>query len=332
MRSKLYTLALGLLYGIVAGLIPESALAQEAGATTTLIMLGTQGGPRHTRARSQPANAIIVNGQPYLIDAGNGVGRQLVLAGISPFRIHQIFITHHHDDHNADLGTLMGLVWSIGVPRPITVFGPVGTGAFIAGFEQMFAVNERIRRADFPGFYKIAPHDFFLYAEIGAASKPKLVYKDQNVQVDAVENCHFHGSKPGGAAYGETASYAYRFRTADKTIVISGDTGPCEALVEFARGADILVHEVINVDLLVAAMRASGQMSPDAIRDQMRHMEEDHTSPEGVGKLAARAGVRMVVLTHLIPGDESDPSTAYSDGVSRHFTGKVVVASDLARY
>lgn len=332
MRAKLIPLTLSLLYATVMATVPVAAAAQEAGSKTSLVILGTQGGPRHTRTRSQPANAIIVNGQPYLIDAGNGVGRQLVLAGISPFRIRQIFVTHHHDDHNADLGTLMGLVWSIGVPRPITVYGPVGTGAYIAGFEQMFAVNERIRRADLPGGYKIPPHDFFLYREIGAAVEPKLVYKDENVEVEAVENCHFHKSLPGGAGYGETSSYAYRFKTADRTIVISGDTGPCEALVEFARGADILVHEVINVDLLSTAMKASGQFSPQAIQDQVRHMEEDHSSPETVGKLAARATVGMVVLTHVIPGDEADPSTSYTDGVARYFKGKVVLASDLTRF
>lgn len=332
MRINLRVIAMSLLCAAATAGAPASAEAQQTSSGTALITLGTQGGPRHTRTRSQPANVIIANGQPYLVDAGNGVGRQMVLAGISPFRVRDIFITHHHDDHNADLGTLMGLVWSIGIPRPMTVHGPVGTAAYIAGFEQMFAVNERIRRADFPSSYRIAPHDFFLYREIGEAVQPKMVFKDQNVQVDALENCHFHKSSDGTAGYGDAVSYAYRFKTADKTIVISGDTGPCEALVEFARGADILVHEIISVQLLAADMAASGQFSPEAIQNQMRHMEEDHASAETVGKLAARAGVGMVVLTHVIPGNESDPVSAYTDGVSRHFKGKVVLASDLARF
>ncbi len=331
MRINICAAAISLLCAALSAAAPIGASAQQAGSGTSLITLGTQGGPLVTRTRSQPANVIIAHGQPYLIDAGNGVGRQLVLAGISPFRIRHIFITHHHDDHNADLGTLMGLVWSVGIPRPITVYGPAGTGAYLAGFEQMFSVNERIRRADQPGYYKISPHDFFLFHEIGPAVEPKLVYKDQNVQVDAVENCHFHKSS-AGASYGDAASYAYRFKTADKTIVISGDTGPCEVLVEFARGADILVHEIINVELLAAVMRADGHLSPQAIEGKMRHMEEDHSNADTVGKLAARAGVGMVVLTHVIPGDQSDPVAAYTEGVSRHFKGKVVLASDLDRF
>ena len=330
MRLRTCTFALGLLYSIIVGLVPRHADAQEGASKTTLITLGTQGGPRATRARSQPANAIVVNGQPYLVDAGNGVARQLALAGISPFRIRQIFLTHHHDDHNADVGTFMGLVWSLGIPRPVTVFGPSGTGEIIAGFQRSFAVNERIRRADFPGFYKIAPQQFFLFSEIGAAPTARPVYKDQNVQVDAIENCHYQGGTK--SEYGAAESYAYRFKTADKTIVISGDTGPCEALVEFAQGADILVHEVIRLDLLTAGLTASGQFSKEGIENMRRHMEKDHTTPDDVGRLAAKAGVRMVVLTHLIPGDPSDPDIAYSAGVSRRFTGKVVVASDLMQF
>src|SRR4029077_18993192 len=87
---------------------------------TRLILLGTQGGPRVNADRAQSANVLIVNGTPYLIDAGNGVARQLSLAHVSLPAIHQIFITHNHDDHNADWGTLMGLAWTLGNTQPIT--------------------------------------------------------------------------------------------------------------------------------------------------------------------------------------------------------------------
>jgi ribonuclease BN (tRNA processing enzyme) len=313
---------------LLAGLY-DDASAQEAAPSTVVITLGTQGGPRFTNPeRSQSANAIIVKGQPYLIDAGNGAARQLARAGITPLRIAQIFITHHHDDHNADLGTLMGLVWSVGVPRPITVFGPPGTAEFVAGFERSFAVNESIREADFPAFFKISPHAFFRFQEIGPAPTAKRVYEDANVRVDAIENCHYHFE----TAETKALSYAYRFTAADRVVVFSGDTGPCDSLVEFAKGADILVHEVINLDLQTADLAAAGIFSANDLGKMRRHMEQDHTTPEGVGRLAARAGVRMVVLTHLLPGKPSDPASAYSDGVSREFSGKVVVADDLMRF
>lgn len=330
---------LGLKLGLGLGLalcasVPALAQAPAAApaaapAGTVLVTLGTQGGPVPTPARSQPANALIVNGQPYLIDAGNGVARQLALANIRYTAIRQIFITHHHDDHNADLGTLMGMVWSIGVPAPITAYGPNGTGEFLEGFKRSFVINQKIRESDFPELYKITPDAFFLSRDIGEAKQARTIFEDKNVKVDAIQNCHYHFAP--GAPAGAAASYAFRFKTADKTIVISGDTGPCPQLVDFARGADILVHEVISLDSVGAALR--GQNIPDArIAVMMRHMEEDHSTPEVVGKLAAQAGVGMVVLTHVIPGSDDVPDSAYTEGVAREFKGKVVVAKDLMRF
>lgn len=322
-------IVLGLALCAAAPALAQTPAAAAATSGTVLVTLGTQGGPVPTTARSQPANALIVNGQPYLIDAGNGVARQLALAGIRYTAIRQIFITHHHDDHNADLGTLMGMVWSIGFPLPVTAYGPNGTGEFLEGFKRSLAINQKIRESDFPELYKITPDGFFLSKDIGEAKQAKTIFEDKNLKVDAIQNCHYHFTP--GAPAGAAASYAFRFKTADKTIVISGDTGPCPQLVEFARGADLLVHEVINLDLVGAALRAQG--IPDArVATMMRHMEEDHSTPEVVGKLAAQAGVGMVVLSHVIPGSYDIPDSAYIDGVARSFKGKVVVAKDLMRF
>jgi Metallo-beta-lactamase superfamily len=101
---------------------------------TRLITLGTQGGPRGSADRSQPSNVLIVNGKPYLIDAGNGVAEQLLRAGVPFTSIRQIFITHNHDDHNADWGTLMGRAWTSGQYEPMTVYGPRGTESMRKGF------------------------------------------------------------------------------------------------------------------------------------------------------------------------------------------------------
>jgi phosphoribosyl 1,2-cyclic phosphodiesterase len=133
---------------------PQIAVAQQSSAKTTLITLGTQGGPLRSKSRSQPANVLIVNDEPYVIDAGNGVARQLAMAGVPLGRVGQIFITHNHDDHNADLGTMMGLAWTLGRSAPITVHGPMGTRDMMDGFLKYFAANRDIRLSDFPDFYK----------------------------------------------------------------------------------------------------------------------------------------------------------------------------------
>jgi ribonuclease BN (tRNA processing enzyme) len=303
----------------------QRAVAQQTPAKTTLITLGTQGGPLRSKTRSQPANVLIVNDEPYIIDAGNGVARQLAMAGVPLGRVGQIFITHNHDDHNADLGTMMGLAWTLGRSAPITVHGPTGTRDMMDGFLKYFAANRDIRLSDFPDFYKTMPEQLFNVHEIQG---PGLIYKDVNVQVEAIENCHFHF--PGSPA-SNARSYALRFKTADRTIVFSGDTGPCEAMVNFAMGADILVHEVINLDLYEAVLKTR-PFSPEQRQNVLRHMKEDHATPDEVGKLAASAKVGMVVLSHIIPGDANDPDNAYSDGVAAHYSGNIVVARDLMRF
>ena len=322
----------GLLIGLVVGpallvaTMSQFAFAQQTSSRTTLITLGTQGGPVQNKYRAQPANVLLVNDVPYIIDAGSGIARQLAMAGVPLGRVSQIFITHNHDDHNADLGTMMGLAWDVGRSTPITVYGPKGTRDMMDGFLKYFAQNSDIRRADFPNFYKAMPEQVFNVREIERAG---TIQKDTNVQVDALENCHFHFMSL--AAAGNSKSFALRFKTPDKVIVFSGDTGPCEPLVDFAMGADILVHEVINLGLYEVVLKTR-PYSPEQRQDVLRHMQENHATPDVIGKLAAKAKVGMVVLSHIIPGAESDPDSAYSGGVSAHYSGAIVVAKDLMRF
>ncbi len=300
--------------------------------TTRLIMLGTQGGPRGSADRSQPANVLIVNGRPYLIDAGNGVARQLMLAGVPSASIRQIFITHNHDDHNADWGTLMGRAWTSGQHEPMTVYGPRGTESMRKGFLQYFAPNAAAHYME--GAVNIPPEKIILAHDIAG---PGLVYQDANIRVTAEENCHYHFSK-GSPGYGWQQSFSFRFQTPDRVIAFSGDTGACgDKLVKFFAGADILVHEVIDLDAIEATVKArsSGDGSyslPGQREALMKHLRTEHTTPEEVGRVASAAAVKMVVLTHITPGTQSQGDAAYSDGVKQLYKGPVVVAHDLMEF
>ncbi|MYM64005.1 MBL fold metallo-hydrolase [Pseudomaricurvus sp. HS19] len=318
-------------------LMPAALCAADANtaADAVVIALGTQGGPQPNPYRAQPAHALQVNGVTYLVDAGNGVARQLAAADIAVEGVKKIFISHNHDDHNADLGTLMGLSWSLNNRDDFDVFGPAGTQEVVDGFLESYSVNAAIRSEDSPlprfGSFEgdIEVHN------IGDAPAAKVIYKDKNVVVSAVENCHYHHDEPIKRAHGEEKSYAFRFETATRTVVFSGDTGPCQSLVEFTKGADLLVHEVMSSELMADNIRSHGLMAalPDFLMDKlMTKSAQYHTVPEEVGKLAKAAGVGEVVLTHVMPGRKSDPDSAYIDGVSLHYTGKVVVAQDLGRY
>ncbi len=304
---------------------PTSAQPGGQDQRARVVTLGTQGGPLFNPKRAQPANAVVVEGAIYLVDAGNGVARQLLLAGLDPRRVGQVFITHNHDDHNADWGTLAGLQWSQAVQRPFQVFGPAGTEAMRDGFLRYFQPNANIRSAETkrPGRFedKLVAKDIV----------PGLVYQDERVRVSAMEVCHYHFDPATPPEGGPHKSYAYRFETRDRIIVFSGDTGPCAPLVEFARGADLLVHEVVDLPAIEAAIRVAGLPSALAT-SAMRHQREDHTTAEDVGRLAERAGVKRLVLTHLVPGFSEASTPALVRDVKKHYQGPVDVAEDLMSF
>jgi ribonuclease BN (tRNA processing enzyme) len=300
-------------------------------APTRIVILGTQGGPVPGAKRSQPANAVVVGDRVYLVDAGNGVVRQLVLAHLDYRRVDHIFITHNHDDHNADWGTLMGLQWSTGRGTPVHVYGPPGTESMLKGFLRYFEPNAQIRRAEVKRAN--APDELFRAHDIA----DRVIFQDDRVKVTATEVCHYHFDPSSPPQGGPHKSFAFRFETPDKVVVFSGDTGKCASLVDFVRDADVLVHEVVSLPLIADSLRGlvasqRGQVPASVFQDLMRHMSEDHTVPEDIGRLAAAAHVKKVVLSHFVPGGDSDPDEAYTDGVKKYFSGPVVAARDLMEF
>ena len=311
---------------------PGADMSSSAQTSTRIVVLGTQGGPVPGARRAQPSNAVVVDDRVYLVDAGNGVVRQLVLAHVDYRRVDHIFITHNHDDHNADWGTLMGLQWSTGRTTPVHVYGPAGTESMLKGFLQYFEPNAQIRSSEVKS--AATPGNLFRAHDITAGG---LIFQDDRVKVFANEVCHYHfdlALPPQDKAH---KPFAFRFETSDRVVVFSGDTGRCPGLVDFARNAELLVHEVVSLPLIAEKLRGlvasqRGRLPPSAFEDLMRHMTENHTVPEDIGKLATAAHVKKVVLTHFVPGGDSDPDDAYTDGVKKYFSGPVVAAHDLMEF
>jgi ribonuclease BN (tRNA processing enzyme) len=308
--------------------LAAAAVAAETPATssvTKLILLGTQGGPRISLERAEPANLLVVKGKPYLVDAGNGVARQLASVHFAPADIHEIFVTHNHDDHNADWGTLMGLAWTNGNTKPTTVYGPPGTQSMLKGYLQYFAPNVASHWME----SSRVPAENIMKAKDIAGSG--LVYEDDNIRVTAVENCHYHFDK-GTPGYGWQKSFAFRFQTPDKVVVFSGDTGQCgHAMSDFAKGADILVHEVIDLAAIERTLHTTSS-DPGQLDRLMNHMRTEHSTAEQVGQVAHDAGVKLVVLSHLVNGGAPANEAAYIAGVKSHYSGPVVVGKDLMEF
>ena len=290
----------------VSALSPALADAQK---TSRLILLGTAGGPRPRKTRSAPAQVIVVNGTAYVVDCGDGVARQLVLAGIPLASVRHIFLTHQHSDHNADYGNLLLLAWTAGLRTRVDAWGPPPLEQMTRHFMEMNSYDIATRIKD-EGRIPLQP-----LVHVHELRKGGVVLQDENVRVRATLVDH----PPVVPAFG------YRFDAKDRSIVISGDTRPSDNLIELAQGADILVHDALYapaIDRLVASV----PNAPDLKRSILSH----HTTAEDAGRVAHAAGVKTLVLSHLIPPEDPEVTDQmWIDAASANFHGRVVVGKDL---
>ena len=309
MSSRLVSRRLAIAVGIAAVFASSSLPGQER--PHRLVLLGTGGGPAVKASRAQPANAVVVNGAVYVVDAGDGVARQMALAGLRVVDLRAVFITHHHSDHNADYGTLLLRAWASGLRRPVATYGPPPLEHITRSYLEYVDWDVRLRVED-EGRPVLG--DLIQAHDIAGAG---VVYRDENVVVTAAE-------VPHGAA---APSYAYRVDTARGSVVFSGDTTMSDAVVELAAGADVLVHEVVSIDGAAAIVE---RLDPGN-QALLRHIIEAHTPPGDVGRVATRAGVERLVLTHFVPSGlpEFDRPELWLAAVRPHFAGEIIVGRDL---
>jgi ribonuclease BN (tRNA processing enzyme) len=206
----------------------------------------------------------------------------------------------------------------------------LGRETLVKALMQALTVSSDIRISDGTRVVPIAK------MLVGYDKGTGAIYQDANVKVTAAENSHFN-FPPGTLAYGKYKSYAYRFETPDRVIVFTGDTGPSAAVTELAKGADMLVAEVASsVDEWKEQQTKTVRwqsMKPEQQASSIRHMSEEHLTPDEVGKMAARAGVKTVVLTHLpATADPKDEYKRFGEEVKKHFSGQVLVAKDLMEF
>lgn len=287
---------------------PSIGLSQEE-KRTRLILLGTKGGPRVGEGRNNPSTLLLINGTPYLVDCGYGATRQLISAGVALNKLRYIFITHHHSDHNLEYGVLLNNAWVTGLPMRVDAFGPPGLEKMTRDFfdYQRFDIETRIDDEGRPDLRTLVKaHDF---------ARPGVVLQNDDVKVGACLVRH----PP------ITQAYAYRFDAKDRSVVISGDTAYSPELASFARGADVLVHEVMYLPGIEALLKRV----PNAKRLR-EHLMVTHTVPEDVGRVAAQAGVKTLVLTHFVPPDDASiTDELWAEGVRKHFKGRIIVGKDL---
>lgn len=274
-----------------------------------LVLLGVQGGPVIQSFKSgKSASAIVYKNSPFIIDTGYGVTYKLVEAGINLLSLQYVFITHHHSDHNLELGPLLYNAWVAGISKPIHVYGPTGLNDLLRFYweSNRFDIETRIADEKRPDIRKlIIPHE---YTEGEVLSTGEVV-------VTALRNIHPPIKD----------SYALKFKLGDKVVVFSGDTSYCQGLISFAAGADYLVHEIIYPP----AVDAMVKQRPNAERLK-ESIISHHTPPEEVGKLATEAKVKTLVLNHFVPPDNKTlTEQVWKDAVSVTWKGNIIVGKDL---
>ena len=312
------------------------ALSQPAQAPkkgSTVVLLGTQGGPSINLRRNETASALIVDGVPYLVDCGYGTLKALVRSGIGYIDLATIFLTHLHDDHTADIAALLTHQWTGRRTKPTDLYGPYGTAALVKGALEFFKANTEIRIVD--EGRTVRPETLFHGHDLPATAKPKKAYEDARIRVMTAENTHFPERAKAKMPY---RSLAYRFDTAYRSIVFAGDTAYSKNVVGLARNADVFICEAMDVaqhDRLVQrAKRAAETGASDAMI--LRHVVDTHSTTEVVGRMAAEANVKLVVLNHLLPGSNGPlsrevPDTTYIAGVHKYYHGEVIVGRDYMR-
>ena len=287
---------------------PETQSTQPRDPSRTWIVLLGTGTPGAEPDRFGPATAVVAGDTAYLIDAGPGVVRRAAagalvsgLPALNPPNLRLAFLTHLHSDHTLGYPDLMLSPWVLGRSTPLQVYGPPGLGAMTASLLDAYAEDIRVRvegperlRRD---LLIVDSHEI----------EPGVIYQDEVMQVEAF-------AVPHGTWH---HAFGFKLTTDDRTIVISGDTGPFDGLVDIAVGADVLIHEVYGA----AGLR---ERDPET---QLYH-RTFHTSAIKVGEIAAAAGVGMVILNHQLhlAGDTAEEIV---EQVRLSFGGEVVYGRDL---
>jgi len=275
-------------------------------------LLGSKGGPAIRPGSSMPtSNLFVLNGLQIVVDCGLGVTKGLVDQVMELKDVSLIFITHLHSDHYLELGPLLHTAWTAGLKTPVDIYGPIGLDAYLDSFlaSMKADIDLRIDDEGRPDLLNLINFHVMNEGE---------VYNKDGICVSAIRTEH----PP------LVDCFALSFKTQNNHVVFSGDSAPIPAMEEFARGADLLIHEAMLEAALPALMARIGNSSEKL----MAHWLRSHTFAHDAARIAASAGVKTLALSHLIPSDDSDYTEQHwREAVDGVFDGVLVVGSDGAR-
>ena len=319
----------------------KTARVADANATVDLDRKGLQiaitgsGSALPDPFRGGASCALVIDGKVLQFDFGRQVMENLMLMGLSPMQIDDIYFTHLHFDHINDYDYYATATWLSGLQKDVHVYGPPGTkfmsDSAITGMHKVMYDHIRTMRTRPVRPLNVRPEPPFLIDEV----TPGLVVENDSYKVTCARVPHTGG---------EVLSLGYRIESRHGVVAISGDTGPSDAMVELGRNADVMLHELAAPDY---GMTTGGSFSSEAMhtKDQVAGKANSHSTPTALGILAAKANVKTLVPYHLPPygsvpaavemsslyyGRETDASvwSRFVEAIARNYHGKVVLAHD----
>jgi len=288
-----------------------------------VVFCGT-GSPQFHPDRSQPCTAVIAGGRLFLFDSGQGTVGQLNKIQAPTRVLETIFLTHLHSDHISGLGETLHNGWLYGRQHLVEVVGPPGTQKMVAGFQQVYADDIAERQRVVGREYLDAQSGMGLGKDTKVeGEQAQLVYDDHGVMVAA-----FRVEHPDWPY-----AYGYKLSFGGKTIVISGDTTYSENTRKHAKGADLLIHEAVNMEMMGIIKSVITKYDTGINPDRMDRIAAVHTPTHDLAKLAAEASVDTLVVTHLIPPVPalSIAENYFTEGMEDIFSGELIVARDGMR-
>ncbi|HEY1659468.1 MAG TPA: MBL fold metallo-hydrolase [Candidatus Sulfotelmatobacter sp.] len=309
--------------------LAQDAIPNEAPKGAQILLLGTHGGPVLSEQRSEPATLLIVDGRLYLIDCGIGTMRRMLDAGVKSDTIGTIFITHSHPDHALGLvdvlaNDFLSVDFGVGL-QEFNIYGPAETPALVSAAYNFIRISYGVFAAEPLGASTLSnPFKAHVIDHDG------LVYQDDKIRVTAAENTHYQLMR---AQYRATMkSYSYRFETPYGAIVFTGDTGPSTAVEELAKGADVLISEVEDLEAVEVGEKSPAARPGNAPGNgdvMAEHMRKEHLSFKALAELASKAQVKALILYHYVGGEDG---AKFAAGVKQYYSGPVYAGEDLARY
>lgn len=275
---------------------------------TQVALLGVKGGPAIRPGSPMPTSHLLcMAGCNIVIDCGLGVTAGVVNQGLELRDIDAIFITHLHSDHYLELGPLLHTAWTAGLAKPVTVIGPARLSAYFDGFFASMADDINLRIAD------EGRPDLRDLVDLRVLAPGEVAF--DGIAVRALRNAHppIHDS------------FALRFATRDHTVVFSGDTAAIPEMVEFAKDADVLIHEA----MLIAGIDALCARVGNGDNRLKTHLLRSHTPAADAAKIAQEAGVKTLALNHLVSSDDPDFTVQHWQAEAEgHFDGDLRIGHD----